>query len=336
MAMEISMKKMRIFHNSLLTLLLCVAPMTSFAQVGVGIGIGVSVHVAPPPLPVYVQPPCPTPGYLWTPGYWGYGPAGFYWVQGVWVAPPHPGLLWTPGYWGFAGGVYTWHVGYWGPHVGFYGGVNYGFGYGGVGFVGGMWRGGVFRYNTAVVNVNTTVIHNTYVDRTVVGPQNFNHASFNGPGGVMARPTAQDRIAMNEQHFGPTSAQVAGMNRATQNSRDFFGHGNQVNSRQGNQQQRITQGVRSGQLTAGATRNLENRASSINRQAQSDRAANGGYLTGQQRQQISQRQNNLSRAIYNDKHSANNAAAAAARQGTTTQNERWKARRAEYRHRPQR
>ena len=141
---------------------------------------------------------------------------------------------------------------------------------------------------------------------------------------------------MNEQHFAPTSAQVAGMNRATQNSRDFFGHGNQVNSRQGNQQQRITQGVRSGQLTAGATRNLENRASSINRQAQSDRAANGGYLTGQQRQQISQRQNNLSRAIYNDKHSANTAAAAAARQGTTTQNERWKARRAEYRHRPQR
>ena len=56
-------------------------------------------------------------------------------------SPPRAGVLWTPGYWGFAGGVYAWHAGYWGPHVGFYGGINYGFGYGGVGFVGGEWRG---------------------------------------------------------------------------------------------------------------------------------------------------------------------------------------------------
>ena len=63
-----------------------------------------------------------------------------------------PVFLWTPGYWGYEGGVYGWHAGYWGPHVGFYGGVNYGFGYGGVGFVGGEWRGGVFAYNSAVAN----------------------------------------------------------------------------------------------------------------------------------------------------------------------------------------
>jgi len=53
-------------------------------------------------------------------------------------------------------------------HPGFYGGVNYGFGYSGVGFVGGEWRGGRFAYNTAVVNVNRTVIHNTYINKTVM------------------------------------------------------------------------------------------------------------------------------------------------------------------------
>ena len=53
-----------------------------------------------------------------------------------------PGLLWTPGYWGWVNGNYAWNGGYWGPHVGFYGGVNYGFGFGGVGFGGGEWRGG--------------------------------------------------------------------------------------------------------------------------------------------------------------------------------------------------
>ena len=26
------------------------------------------------------------------------------------------------------------NAGYWGPHVGFYGGINYGYGYGGVGY----------------------------------------------------------------------------------------------------------------------------------------------------------------------------------------------------------
>ena len=44
-------------------------------------------------------------------------------------------------------------AGYWGPHVGYYGGVNYGFGYMGIGFAGGVWAGGAFRYNTAVMRV---------------------------------------------------------------------------------------------------------------------------------------------------------------------------------------
>src|SRR6201984_3386830 len=113
--------------------LLVFVPAAAKAQVAVG----VSIRVGPPALPVYEQPPCPVEGYLWTPGYWAYGDAGYYWVPGVWVAPPRVGVLWTPGYWGWREGVYAFHAGYWGPHVGFYGGVNYGFGYGGVGFVGG-------------------------------------------------------------------------------------------------------------------------------------------------------------------------------------------------------
>lgn len=329
------MRKIHTVRTFLFALLVCVcaAPMASFA----GVAVGISIRIAPPALPVYVQPACPTPGYLWTPGYWAYGPAGYYWVQGVWVAPPRPGLLWTPGYWGFVGGFYAWHPGYWGEHVGFYGGIHYGFGYDGFGFVGGRWRGGVYHYNTAVVNVNRTVIHNTYIDRTVINRTYVNnHTSFNGRGGMTAQPNAEQRRAMNEPRIQPTERQVAFHNQAAQNSRDGFGHRNEVNNREGNQQQRISQGVRSGQMTPGETRNVENRDSSINREAQADRAANGGSLTAQERAQINQRQNNVSRSIYNDKHNANNDRAAAERNGRTARGERRQARNTEDRRRPRR
>jgi hypothetical protein len=171
--------------------------------------ISISVHIGPPVIPVYTQPACPVDGYLWVPGYWAYGDDGYYWVPGYWSAPPQVGFLWTPGYWGYAGGVYGWHAGYWGPHIGFYGGVNYGFGYGGVGYVGGGWVGGHFQYNTAVTNVNTTVVHNTYINRTVVNNVTVNRVSYNGgPGGVQAQPNAQERIAMNEHHVAATSMQM--------------------------------------------------------------------------------------------------------------------------------
>jgi WXXGXW repeat (2 copies) len=181
-------------------------PSTSPAQ----IAVGVSIHIGPPILPVYAQPVCPAPGYIWTPGYWAYGPDGYFWVPGTWVLAPTPGYLWTPGYWGWAGGLYVWRGGYWGPHVGFYGGINYGFGYGGVGFVGGEWRGGVFHYNTAVTNVNTTIIHNTYVNTTVVNRTTVvNNVSYNGgTGGVVARPNATEEAALHEQHVQATELQT--------------------------------------------------------------------------------------------------------------------------------
>jgi len=111
------------------------------------------ITVAPPPLRIYVQPPCPAEDYLWTPGYWAYRAGAYVWVPGAWVLPPQAGLLFTPGYWDLVDGVYLWHRGYWGVHVGYYGGVNYGFGYPGAGFFGGRWEGGRFFYNREASNV---------------------------------------------------------------------------------------------------------------------------------------------------------------------------------------
>jgi WXXGXW repeat (2 copies) len=299
-------------RNLVLLFILFLIPVASFAQ------IAVSIRIGPPALPVYTQPPCPGDGYLWTPGYWAYGPAGYYWVPGVWVTPPRAGLLWTPGYWGFAGGFYGWHAGYWGPHVGFYGGINYGFGYGGVGFFGGRWVGERFEYNTAVVSVNRTVVRNVYEDRTVINNTTVvnNHYSFNGQGGATARPTAGEQAAEHENHFQPTSNQTSHEHDAGQDKNQFASanHGqpgtmamDSVNGRRYNQQGRIANGISSGQMTAGETKNIEGREANLNKEIHNDRAANGGTLTPQEHQQVNQQQNNLSKSIYNDKHNGNTA-----------------------------
>jgi hypothetical protein len=194
---------LRSVRTSIVAMALALVPAASFA------GVFISVGFAPPALPVYVQPVCPGDGYLWNPGYWAYGPEGYYWVPGVWVQPPMVGVLWTPGYWGWGGSAFIFHAGYWGPHVGFYGGINYGFGYTGVGFVGGRWDGGHFAYNTAVMNVNRTVIHNTYVENVhvTVNPA-YAHTSFSGgAGGVQAHASAQEMAAEHENHIAPTAEQ---------------------------------------------------------------------------------------------------------------------------------
>ena len=144
---------------------------------------------------------------MWTPGYWAYGPAGYYWVPGVWVRPPQVGVLWTPGYWGWGGGAFIFHEGYWGPHIGFYGGVNYGFGYGGVGFEGGYWRGGVFAYNRSVSNVNVECYQCLQQD-VVVNNVTVNRVSYNGgTGGIAAQASVQEQAAIREQHVAPTGEQ---------------------------------------------------------------------------------------------------------------------------------
>ena len=86
--------------------------------------------------------------------------------------------------------------------------MNYGYGYGGVGYYGGRWDGGAFRYNTAITRVNVNVIHNTYIDRNVVH-NGGGRASFNGPGGTQAHATPEQLRAAQGQHVGATSAQTA-------------------------------------------------------------------------------------------------------------------------------
>jgi WXXGXW repeat (2 copies) len=170
--------------------------------------IELTVMIAPPPLPVYEQPPIPEPGYLWAPGYWSYGPYGYYWVPGTWVEPPEVGLLWTPGYWGWSTGFYVWNPGYWAPQIGFYGGVNYGFGYPGRGYYGGEWRDNRFWYNREVNNVTNVNITNVY-NRTVVNNVTVNRVSYvGGPGGLTAQPTAEEQRVAHEHHTPATPVQV--------------------------------------------------------------------------------------------------------------------------------
>src|SRR5215470_2835607 len=175
-----SLKSVRYF---LLAFLLLVIPASSFA------GVFVSVTIAPPVLPVYTQPPCPGDGYIWTPGYWGWG-----------------------------NGVYVWHAGYWGPHIGFYGGVNYGFGYFGSGYEGGYWRDRHFYYNRTVNNVTITNVH--IYNKTVINQVTVNRVSYNGGrGGIAAHENREQERAEREHHFEMTDRQrdhehKAGGNRA--------------------------------------------------------------------------------------------------------------------------
>jgi hypothetical protein len=175
----------------------------SFAQVGV------VITFAPPPLPVYEQPICPEDGYIWTPGYWAYGDDfdDYYWVPGTWVLAPEVGFLWTPGYWGWGGESFIFYEGYWGPVVGFYGGINYGFGYFGEGYEGGRWDHDRFFYNRSVNNVNETVVHNVY--NTTVINNNETHVSYNGgDGGISRRPTPQEEAAARERHIPAVPVQT--------------------------------------------------------------------------------------------------------------------------------
>ena len=151
----------------------------------------VSVSFGPPELPVYEQPLCPGEGYIWTPGYWAWDTDAddYFWVPGTWVLPPQVGFLWTPGYWAWNGAAFAFYEGYWGPLVGFYGGINYGYGYFGRGYEGGRWDHDRFYYNRSVNNVNVAQIHNVY--NTTIVNNNSTRISYNGGnGGIGTRPTS--------------------------------------------------------------------------------------------------------------------------------------------------
>jgi len=179
------------------------------------------VNVAPPLLPVYAQPALPEEGYLWVPGFWAWREAvpDYYWVPGTWVKPPRSGLLWTPAYWSRADGGYVFHVGYWAEEVGFYGGIDYGYGYGGDGYQGGRWEKGSFFYNKAANNLGSLRVANAY-DQAISADNKAGRVSFNGGSReTTARPTPRQEALANEPHVMPTAGQqqhfeLAAMDRA--------------------------------------------------------------------------------------------------------------------------
>ncbi|MDO9461686.1 MAG: hypothetical protein Q7N95_16450 [Alphaproteobacteria bacterium] len=201
---------MRTTRSLLLALMLGATPAamlipTTQAQVFVNIRI----NSAPPPLPYYEQPAIPAYGYLWVPGYWYWDSSvdDYYWVPGTWVAPPRRGLLWTPAYWSWVEGRYVFYPGYWAREVGFYGGINYGYGYTGDGYLGGRWENGTFFYNRSVNNIGNVRITKVY-NQTVVMESGSKNVSFNGGnGGIAARPTSKQVAFANERHVEATPVQ---------------------------------------------------------------------------------------------------------------------------------
>lgn len=180
----------------------------------------------PPTLPDFDQPDAPIENDIWNPGYWALGTLGYFWVPGFWTPAPFYGALWTPPYWGFYQGHYVFHPGYWGTHVGFYGGINYGFGYIGTGYFGGYWSGHTFLYNLAVSNVNATI--SSAYNRPVVyrglryGKKSARRISFNGGRGVSARPRPAERAAAREPHMAPTYLQASRAAVAIRKPTNYF------------------------------------------------------------------------------------------------------------------
>ena len=112
--------------------------------------------------------------------------------------------------------------------------------------------------------------------------------------------TAADRTALNQQQNNMSKQIYQDKHNANV---AHYGN-NQVGQRRENQQDRIAQGVKSGQLTAGETARLEKQQQNINHQVAADRAANGGELTQGEKQQINKEQNQASKNIYNKKHNS--------------------------------
>jgi WXXGXW repeat (2 copies) len=167
------------------------------------------VDTAPPPLPPYVQPAIPEEGYLWMPGFWAWRKdvPDYYWVPGTWVKPPRAGLLWTPPYWSRADGGYAFHAGYWAEAVGFYGGIDYGYGYTGNGYQGGRWEKDTFFYNRAANTFGSVKGAHAY-DQAIASDDNAMRASFNGGSrGTKAQPTPDQKKLARDPHVAPTAEQ---------------------------------------------------------------------------------------------------------------------------------
>jgi hypothetical protein len=256
------------------------------AQFSLQVNVGFT-RTAPPPLPEVEQPMAPGDGYIWTPGYWAWDDQvqDYYWVEGEWVMAPETGMLWTPGYWNYDNGGYRWNAGYWGPEVGFYGGVNYGFGYFGTGYEGGYWNNNRFFYNTAVNRVDMRFVHNTFV-RNVDFRDRGPRVAFNGgPGGLRMQPNRDQQRAMQERRFAPTMTQQRGGFDRGNAGRDMNRGGNSgfANTQgnggfRGNDNRGNTQDFRGGD-----PRGNDNRGGNAQDNRGNDNRSGNGFANGGQR-----------------------------------------------------
>jgi WXXGXW repeat (2 copies) len=311
------------------------------AQIHIGIGINIGVPPPALPVYVQPAIPCDgyiwTPGYwaygdagyFWVPGTWVLAPQpGYLWTPGYWG--------FEGGYYGWHGGYWGPHVGFYGGvNYGFgYGGVGF---FGGE-WRGGhfFYNGAVANFGGGFHPVNVYVDRDVVVHNTIV---NVNHTSFNGPGGIDRRPGPDEQRFSNEHHIEPTGAQLQHQNFAAQDRSQLasVNHGrpatmaaanpgayHQVaqqhaqsqpisaadrssgknfnpNDRSANQDQRISNGVRSGQLNEGQAARDNQRQANTDQEIHNDRTANGGKLTQPERQQVNKQQNAQSRQIKNQK-----------------------------------
>jgi len=122
------------------------------------------------------------------------------------------------------------------------------------------------------------------------------------PLAVLVSAAGATAVLAQDQSSSPSSAQSSSPAPEAEKEKKPV-----IEQRKENQQDRIAQGVKSGQLTPGETANLEKKEAAINKETRTDRAANGGKLTPAEKAQVTNQQNQVSKQIYRDKHNANTA-----------------------------
>ena len=127
---------------------------------------------------------------------------------------------------------------------------------------------------------------------------NLNREEHNMRAADNGKLTASDRAKLNARQNGLSKQIYQDKHNA---NTAHYGNG-QIGQRRQNQQNRIAQGIRSGQMTPREASNMENKQQGVNREVRGMRQANGGKLTNADRRAVNQQQNKLSKQIYNKKH----------------------------------
>jgi hypothetical protein len=126
----------------------------------------------------------------------------------------------------------------------------------------------------------------------------INHEESNMRSQDNGHLTAADRTKLNNQQNRVSNRIYTDKHNA---AATHYGPG-EVGQRQRLQQDRIANGMKSGQLTAGESARLERQQKSINREKNGMRAANGGKLTAGDKAALNHRENRASGNIYAKKH----------------------------------